>query len=185
MNFLVVATLSFSPPGLVPRSLVTPPKLPSIAVPCQVTAPATAFLVVGPLATAPALAVDGSFDPVGAILNLVLTVAVLGLLGFIGKYALEAASTIGEESAKVAAKISELDGAEPKQQQSKDDAPLYDNAFEQDLATLRAPVGAKKKRLNTDEDLAKFAPWMARNINQDMIEKNKEERKKRLKREGK
>lgn len=78
----------------------------------------------------------------GAILNVGLTAFVLAFVAYIGSYAVEALGELGEASSNVAERI-QGDGSAP---QPKSKEPVYDDAFESDLANLRAPV-TKKKRI--------------------------------------
>jgi len=163
--------LSFSPPNVPSRRqpVMSSGSWSNLAVSRPLSA------AVLPTIAAPAFAADGGFDLGSAILNVGLTAFVLAFVAYIGSYAVEALGELGEASSNVAERI-QGDGSAP---QPKSKEPVYDDAFESDLANLRAPV-TKKKRIVSDEELAKFAPWM-RGIDQDMIEKNQKDRRARNK----
>lgn len=140
------------------------------------TVPSAAFALAGqsgPRGVSASTASE-SFDLGGTLINGVLTVVVLALFGFIGKFALEAAGEIGTSAVKVSEYMSQEDD-EPRAQAPT--GPLFDDSGTGQNDT---PVTKRsKKRLVTDEEIARMAPWMAAKIDQDAIQRGKEARAKR------
>jgi len=116
----------------------------------------------------------GGFDIIGSITNLALSGILLAAFAFIGKYALDAVSEVGKSAAAVAEEMAKDDGT-PQAPVSNE--PLFDDSG---TGADNSPVTKRsKKRLVTNEEIARMAPWMAAKIDQDAIDKAKALRKKK------
>lgn len=126
------------------------------------------------------------FDMAG---NLVLLTIVLGLLAFVGNYALQfaqelggAAGNIGDNIDKALAKENEGRAKAPRPT-----GPIYDDSNERDIAAFKAkPVSdkAKAERKKKNQLIqaqgagAEYAPWMRGAFeNMDLVAKREKERK--------
>ena len=118
--------------------------------------------------------------------NLLLSVIVLGFLAYIGNYFLQAATTVGEEAAKVAKYQKQQSQNAPSRPRS--DGPVFDDTGSGAVsdAQVAAELESRKKKgrgsFQKSADGRAFAPWL--DIDEEMVAKNKAAREER-KRQGK
>jgi len=174
MIALASSALAFSTPPTPMRNF-----RPSFASPAVAAYPTFGAISLASMPL-PAFADDG-FDIVGGIVNLVLTAAVLGFFAFISSYVLEAVGTVGEQVGKIA----EYDAAQPKGGPKRSSEPVFDDSGSGAVseAQIQAELVNRKKRgkgsLQKSASGVSFAPWM--DIDEDAIEKMKQERRQRKK----
>lgn len=162
---LVAATLTLA---LAPAPPIRGARLARAAV-APLTAPAFVAL--------PAYA-DGSFDGVvGTVFNVGLSAVLLALLAYVGKFAAEAVAEVGSQAG---GRLDLLKGDGDGSPRSSE--PLFDDSG---TGADYSPVQKRQKRMVSEADIARMAPWMAGKIDQDKIEESKKKRAQRLKREGK
>jgi hypothetical protein len=153
-----------------------------------VSPPPTMMLAPEPITAAlPTMLVA---DIGGTIVNGVLTILCLGLVGYVGKYALEFATAIGEEGAEVSKRMGEINSE--SKQVPKPTGTVYDDSGDRSVsdAEIREEIQAREARRARGERVsfqnsvggAKFAPWL--DIDEDLVDEMKAERQQRKKAEG-
>jgi len=156
------------------RSVLLPGRGP-LTAPAAAAATSSALMVAGlplPALASAATARSTEFDLGGAVLNLGLSVIFLAFIGYIGKFALDAVTEVGGVAENIRENLSAL---EEDNKGPVSNEPLFDDSG---TGQNNDPVPTKrsKKRLVTNEELERMAPWMASKIDQDAIDQVKKKR---------